>query len=54
MQNGVLTQVTVVFDADEVRGEQVSALEDAARWTVARTFNARPAALFIQVASTVD
>jgi len=51
IHNGVLTQVSVVFDAEQVREEKVSTLERAALEAVARSFKSTPKAVFIQVAT---
>ena len=51
MHNGVLTQVSVTFDAEQVREEKVSTLERAALDAEARSFKSTPRAVFIQIAA---
>lgn len=53
IHNGVLTQVTVVFDAEEVRDKKVSELEAAAKDAVASSFKSTPRMLNVQVACKV-
>lgn len=53
IHNGVLTQVTVVFDAEEVRDKKVSELEAAAKDAVASSFKSTPRMLNVQVACRV-
>ncbi len=53
INNGVLTQVTVAFDAEEVRDKKVSELEGAAKDAVASSFKSTPRVLNIQVACRV-
>ena len=49
IDNGVLTQVTVVFTAEEVREKKVSELEEIAQETVSRTFGGEPRVLNVQI-----
>ena len=51
MNNGKLTDVTVMFHSQEVREQKVAALEAAAADAIARTLAAKPGALIIQVVS---
>lgn len=51
MHNGALTQVTVSFDAAQVRGETVASLEEAAKSGVAAAFQSKPQVIYVQVAS---
>ena len=53
INNGVLTQVTVAFDAEEVRDKKVSELEAAAKEAVALSFKSTPRMLNVQVACRV-
>jgi len=53
INNGVLTQVTVAFDAEEVRDKKVSELEAAAKDAVASSFKSTPRVLNVQVACRV-
>lgn len=53
INNGVLTQVTVAFDAEEVRDKKVSELEAAAKEAVASSFKSTPRMLNVQVACKV-
>ena len=50
MHNGVLTQVTVTFEAEEVRDKKVSELEAAAKDAVASSFKSTPRVLNLQIA----
>jgi hypothetical protein len=50
MNNGVLTQVTVIFDAGEVRDKKVSELEAAAKDAVTSSFKSAPQTINIQIA----
>ncbi len=52
--NGVLTQVTIVFNAEEVRNETVENLESITKKVVANVFKSKPQAIFIQIASVPD
>ena len=49
IDNGVLTQVTVFFTAEEVREKKVSELEKIAQETVSGTFESVPRALNVQI-----
>ena len=51
MHNDKLTQVTVMFMADEVRGETIANLEQAAHSGVASAFQSKPQVIYVQVAS---
>ncbi|MDK1286838.1 hypothetical protein [Pseudoalteromonas umbrosa] len=51
IDNGVLTHVTVILDADEVRGETVENLEAVSREVVSSVFKSTPKAIYIQIAS---
>ena len=53
MNNGVLTQVTVAFEAEEVRDKKVSELEVAAKEAVASSFKSTPQVLNVQIACKV-
>ena len=50
MHNGVLTQVTVVFSADEVRDRRVSELVAVVQEAVSEAFESTPKALNVQIA----
>ncbi|MFH2044306.1 MAG: hypothetical protein ABIK92_04070 [Pseudomonadota bacterium] len=50
IHNGVLTQVTVIFDAEQVRDKKVSELEIAAREAVESSFKSKPQVLNVQIA----
>ena len=52
MNNGVLTQVTVIFDANEVRNEKVSKLEVITKDVISTSFKSTPRAIYIQISST--
>ena len=54
MSNGVLTQVTLVLNANDVRNETVSKLEKIAKDVIAMTFKSTPKAIYIQIASLPD
>jgi len=53
MNNGELTQVTVSFDAEEVRDKKVTELEAVAKDAVATSFKSTPRVLNVQVACKV-
>ncbi len=50
INNGVLTQVTVSFDAEELRDKKVSELETAAKDAAAASFKSTPRVLNVQIA----
>ncbi|MBI3563043.1 MAG: hypothetical protein HY080_15140 [Gammaproteobacteria bacterium] len=52
IQNGVLTQVTVRFSADQVRQETVAKLEDITRAAIATSFDTKPKYIFILISSS--
>ncbi len=52
MNNGVLTQVSVVFDEGEVREKKVSELEAVAKDAIESSFKSRPRTINIQIACT--
>ena len=54
INNGILTQVTIIFDANEVRDEKVSKLETIARDVIAASFKSTPRAIYIQISSVPD
>jgi hypothetical protein len=49
MNNGFLTQVTVSFDAEQVRDKTVLYLESIAREAVAASFKSTPLTLNVQI-----
>ncbi|WP_413662789.1 hypothetical protein ACG1BZ_16555 [Microbulbifer sp. CNSA002] len=51
INNGVLTQVTVVLDVNDVRGETVKNLEVITKEVVSEVFKSKPKAIYIQIAS---
>jgi major membrane immunogen (membrane-anchored lipoprotein) len=51
INNGKLTQVTVVFQAKEVREQKVATLENAVLEVIGKAFEARPETIYIQIAS---
>ena len=53
MHNGVLTQVTVSFDAEQVRDKKVSELEAAAKDAVVSSFKSKPQVLNVQIACKI-
>ncbi len=50
MHNGRLTQVTISFNAEQVRDKKVSELETAARDAVETSFKSKPQVLNVQIA----
>ncbi len=50
MHNGVLTQVTISFDAEQVRDKKVSELEIIAKDAVKTSFKSKPKVLNVQIA----
>jgi major membrane immunogen (membrane-anchored lipoprotein) len=51
VNNGRLTQVTVVFKSSEVKEQKVAALEAAAAEAIGRAFASRPEVIYVQIAS---
>lgn len=51
LNNGKLTNVTVMFHSKEVREQKVALLETAAAEAVARTLTMKPETLIVQVVS---
>jgi len=51
MHNTSLTQVTVVFEANEVRDEKVATLETAVLDAVEDAFSSKPKAISVQIVS---
>ncbi|MCF6443076.1 hypothetical protein L1077_26985 [Pseudoalteromonas luteoviolacea] len=51
IDNGTLTQVTIILEADEVRGETVENLEKVTNEVVSSVFKSTPKAIYIQIAS---
>jgi major membrane immunogen (membrane-anchored lipoprotein) len=51
INNGKLTQVTVVFHAKEVREQKVATLEDAAVEAIGKAFASKPEVIYVQIAS---
>jgi len=54
LDSGVLTQVTVSFDAEEVRDRMVSELDCAAKDAVAASCKCMPRMLNVQIACKVN
>ena len=52
MSNGILTQVSVVLSADQVRDQSVANLEDAARQVISEVFKSNPKIIYIQIATS--
>jgi hypothetical protein len=53
MHNGVFTQVTVIFDAEQVRDKKISELEAAAKDAVVSSFKSKPQVLNVQIACKI-
>ncbi len=51
INNGILTQVTLIFDANDVRDEKVSRLEIITKDVISKSFKSKPQAIYIQIAS---
>ncbi|MDD1780369.1 hypothetical protein LRP49_04055 [Enterovibrio sp. ZSDZ35] len=51
INNGTLTQVTVMLFADQVRGETVENLKAVAKDVVSSVFDSTPQVIYIQIAS---
>lgn len=51
IHNGVLTRVTAMFNASEVRTETVSTLESAMKEAIAKSFDTKPKVIIIQITS---
>ncbi len=54
INNGILTQVTLILNADEVRNERVSRLEAIAKQVISKTFKRKPQTIYIQIVSVPD
>ena len=54
MSNGILTQVTLVLSADEIRDVTVAEIEQAALDAVTKAFKSKPQVVFLQIATKVD
>ncbi|MFK7889037.1 MAG: membrane lipoprotein lipid attachment site-containing protein [Gammaproteobacteria bacterium] len=54
MLNGVITDVSVVFDAEDVRDEKVSELETLVRKVVSESFDSTPQVVYIQIATALQ
>ena len=54
IHNGILTLVTIIFRADDVRGETAARLEDATRLAVSESFHLKPRNIYIQIATTAE
>jgi hypothetical protein len=54
MSNGILTQVTVVLDADEIRDTKVAEIEKAAIDAISRAFKSKPQRVFLQISTDID
>lgn len=52
MHNGKLVQVTIAFDAEQVREMTVSELEAAAKEAVTASFRAKPRVIYVQIPCT--
>jgi hypothetical protein len=48
--NGVLTQITITFNNEEVKEEPVSKLTSVARETIEQAFDEKPKVILIQIA----
>ncbi len=53
MSNGILTQVTVVLDAEEIRNEKIADLEKAALDAISKAFKSKPQRVFLQISTQV-
>jgi len=49
MLDGEVTQVTVTFNANDVRNEKVSTLETATLNAAISSFNSKPQAIYIKI-----
>ena len=54
IHHGILTQVTIISCADDVRGETVARLEDATSLAVSESFHFKPKHIFVQIATTAE
>ncbi len=50
INNGVLTNVSVILNANDVRSKTVSELEEVVQSVVSETFKSKPKTVYIQVA----
>ena len=54
MNNGVLIDVTITLNANDVADRRVSELERIARSAVKKSFEGKPRAIYIQIATTAE
>lgn len=54
IHNGVLSQVTLILRAEDVRNESVSHLEEIAREVVSASFKSTPKVVYIQIVTTAS
>ncbi|MCP3662809.1 MAG: lipoprotein [Gammaproteobacteria bacterium] len=54
IDNGILSQVTVVLDANQVHGEKIGRLEVITKDVVATVFKSKPRAIYIQISIHPD
>jgi hypothetical protein len=54
MNNGVLIDVSITLNADDVADKSVSELVRIARSAVKRSFESKPRAIYIQMATTAE
>ena len=54
MNNGVLIDVSITLNADDVANRSVSELVRIARSAVKRSFESKPRAIYIQMATTAE
>ena len=54
ISNGTLIDVSIALNADEVADRTIAELKRAARSAVKKTFDSKPRAIYIQLATTAD
>ena len=52
LNNGVLTNITVILNVDDVRDRKVADLESLLKKVLLKTFERKPRAVYIQIATS--
>ena len=54
INNEILTRVTVVFNVDDVRNEQIYKLESASKEAISKSLKSKPKEIIIQITSNFE
>ena len=54
IKNGTLIDVSITLNADDVADRTISELKRAARYAVKQSFESKPRAIYIQIATTAE